>query len=107
MNNGDRGYVGEVREVSPVFSFEPGLTNACAKMVHVDVDWTLDENVHPEPQLEEDEFIEVFLVRKDQFLEDVKGMCELFGLFSAIAEREGAMIHGMVYTYGMGLMMAK
>ena len=80
----ETGYVGKVLEVSPVMfnglyhirhpfpysprtncslPIDPGFCNTNLKMVHVSVDMTLPENQDLKPELEENEFIEVFLVR--------------------------------------------
>ncbi|KAK0737386.1 hypothetical protein B0T21DRAFT_383369 [Apiosordaria backusii] len=50
-------------ESSPVMFNDPGFTNTNLKMVHVSVDMSLPQNQHLEPELEENEFIEVFHVR--------------------------------------------
>ncbi|PQE25171.1 ADP-ribose pyrophosphatase protein [Rutstroemia sp. NJR-2017a BVV2] len=39
---------------------DPGFCNTNLKMVHVTIDMTKPENQHPAPQLEENEFIDVF-----------------------------------------------
>eukprot|EP01129_Flabellula_baltica_P000200 TRINITY_DN10248_c0_g1_i1.p1 TRINITY_DN10248_c0_g1~~TRINITY_DN10248_c0_g1_i1.p1 ORF type:complete len:128 (-),score=38.30 TRINITY_DN10248_c0_g1_i1:71-454(-) len=91
----ETGYVGKVIKVGPVFSYEPGLSNACARMVHMEIDGSLTENIDPQPELEDDEFIEVFTVGKDNFLEEV----------IAMAESKGAVIEGKVYATGWALSM--
>lgn len=42
---------------------DPGFCNTNLKMVHVGVDMRLPANQDPKPELEENEFIEVFHVR--------------------------------------------
>jgi ADP-ribose pyrophosphatase len=78
----ETGYVSEVLETSPVMfngpsptvrpsalrpppnlSVDPGFTNTNLCMVHVTVDMSLPENQNLKPELEENEFIEVFLVK--------------------------------------------
>ncbi|KAL1841052.1 hypothetical protein VTJ49DRAFT_7436 [Mycothermus thermophilus] len=59
----ETGYVAEVLETSPVMFNDPGFCNTNLRMVHVTVDMNRPENQDPRPQLEENEFIEVFLVR--------------------------------------------
>ncbi|KAK0656266.1 NUDIX hydrolase domain-like protein [Cercophora newfieldiana] len=59
----ETGYVAEVLETSPVMWNDPGFCNTNLKMVHVSVDMSLPENQNLKPELEENEFIEVFHVR--------------------------------------------
>ncbi|PQE30203.1 ADP-ribose pyrophosphatase protein [Rutstroemia sp. NJR-2017a WRK4] len=79
----ETGYIGVVSESTPVMfngnsilprpscftmrtstehaqSPDPGFCNTNLKMVHVTIDMTKPENQHPAPQLEENEFIDVF-----------------------------------------------
>ena len=77
----ETGYVAEVLETSPVmfngifsplppcyryriltWAPDPGFCNTNLKMVHVSVDMSLPANQDLEPELEENEFIEVFHV---------------------------------------------
>ncbi|KAK4171555.1 putative ADP-ribose pyrophosphatase [Triangularia setosa] len=59
----ETGYVCEVIESSPVMFNDPGFTNTNLKMVHVSIDMSLPQNQNLEPDLEENEFIEVFHVK--------------------------------------------
>ncbi|KAK5656382.1 hypothetical protein OQA88_4763 [Cercophora sp. LCS_1] len=59
----ETGYVAEVLESSPVMFNDPGFCNTNLKMVHVSVDMSLPANQNLEPELEENEFIEVFHLR--------------------------------------------
>ncbi|CAD6588883.1 MAG: hypothetical protein ASARMPRED_003755, partial [Alectoria sarmentosa] len=55
--------VRELREetgVSPVMFNDPGFCNTNLNLVHVNVDMSLQENQNLKPELEENEFIEVF-----------------------------------------------
>ncbi|KAK4459929.1 NUDIX hydrolase domain-like protein [Cladorrhinum samala] len=56
----ETGYVAEVLEASPVMFNDPGFCNTNLKMVHVSVDMNLAQNQNLQPELEENEFIEVF-----------------------------------------------
>lgn len=56
----ETGYVGIAAEVSPVMFNDPGFCNTNLNMVHVNVDMSLQENQNLKPELEENEFIEVF-----------------------------------------------
>ncbi|KAK0632184.1 NUDIX hydrolase domain-like protein [Immersiella caudata] len=59
----ETGYVSEVLETSPVMFNDPGFCNTNLKMVHVKIDMSLPENQNLKPELEENEFIEVFHVK--------------------------------------------
>ncbi|KAK3996393.1 NUDIX hydrolase domain-like protein [Cladorrhinum sp. PSN332] len=59
----ETGYVAEVLETSPVMFNDPGFCNTNLKMVHVSVDMSLPQNQNLEPELEENEFIEVFTIK--------------------------------------------
>ncbi|KAL2133862.1 hypothetical protein VTI74DRAFT_1534 [Chaetomium olivicolor] len=59
----ETGYVAEVLETSPIMFNDPGFCNTNLRMVHVSVDMGLPENQDLKPELEENEFIEVFLVK--------------------------------------------
>lgn len=65
-------------------------------MVHLDVDTALPENQNPVPQLEDDEFIEVFRV-------------PLAGLWDACRrlESEGCAIDARVGTLAEGIQLSK
>ncbi|KAL8989531.1 MAG: hypothetical protein Q9177_001600 [Variospora cf. flavescens] len=64
----ETGYHGKVSEVSPIMF--NGFCNTNLNMVHVTVDMTLPENQTLKPELEENEFIEVFsLPLKDLYAE--------------------------------------
>ncbi|KAL9077522.1 MAG: hypothetical protein Q9161_000368 [Pseudevernia consocians] len=56
----ETGYVGIAAEISPVMFNDPGFCNTNLNMVHVNVDMSLQENQNLKPELEENEFIEVF-----------------------------------------------
>jgi len=56
----ETGYMGTVAEESFIMFNDPGFCNTNTKMVHVDVDMSIEENKKPMPQLEEGEFVESF-----------------------------------------------
>ncbi|KAG8525857.1 uncharacterized protein KY384_000617 [Bacidia gigantensis] len=63
----ETGYVGTVSgqddwQVGPIMFNDPGFCNTNLNMVHVSVDMSLNENQNLKPELEENEFIEVFTV---------------------------------------------
>lgn len=65
-------------------------------MVHLTVDMSLPENQNPQPQLEDDEFIEVFHVP----LTDLWDACERLA-------REGCAIDARVGTLAEGVELSK
>lgn len=75
---------------------DPGFCNTNLRMVHVTVDMSLPENQNLQPQLEEDEFIEVFLVP----LTNLYAECKRF-------EAEGCAIDARVGTFAEGIECAK
>ncbi|KAI5922277.1 NUDIX hydrolase domain-like protein [Camillea tinctor] len=92
----ETGYVGKASETTPMMFNDPGFCNTNLRMVHVTVDMTLPENLNLQPQLEEDEFIEVFLVP----LADLYEECKRF-------EAEGYAIDARVGTFAEGIEVAK
>lgn len=75
---------------------DPGFCNTNLRMVHVVIDMSLPENQNPQPELEEDEFIEVFLVP----LTNLYGECKRL-------EAEGYAIDARVGTFAEGIECAK
>jgi ADP-ribose pyrophosphatase len=65
-------------------------------MVHVSVDMSLPENQNPKPELEENEFIEVFNVRLADLWEECKKL-----------EAQGCAIDARVGTLAEGIEVAK
>ncbi|KAL3418846.1 NUDIX domain-containing protein [Phlyctema vagabunda] len=92
----ETGYVGVVSEESPVMFNDPGFCNTNLKMVHVTIDMELAENKNPKPQLEENEFIEVFTLK----LSDLWAECKRL-------EGEGYAIDARVGTLAEGIEIAK
>ncbi|KAH9889164.1 NUDIX hydrolase domain-like protein [Xylariomycetidae sp. FL2044] len=92
----ETGYVGEISETSPMMFNDPGFCNTNLRMVHVTIDMGRAENRAPQPELEEDEFIEVFLVP----LADLFAECKRL-------EAEGYAIDARVGTFAEGIEAAK
>ncbi|RYP87176.1 hypothetical protein DL770_004827 [Monosporascus sp. CRB-9-2] len=74
----------------------PGFCNTNLRMVHVNIDMNLPENQDLKPQLEENEFIEVFLVPLTKLYEECKKL-----------EAEGYAIDARVGTLAEGIEVAK
>ncbi|KAL8780890.1 MAG: hypothetical protein Q9194_000662 [Teloschistes cf. exilis] len=92
----ETGYHGVVSEVSPIMFNDPGFCNTNLNMVHVTIDMSLPENQNLKPELEENEFIEVFSLP----LRDLYAGCKRF-------EEEGYAIDARVGTLAEGIELAK
>ncbi|KAG7009421.1 ADP-ribose pyrophosphatase [Physcia stellaris] len=97
----ETGYHGEASEISPViadgvFALDPGFCNTNLNMVHVNVDMSLPENQNLKPELEENEFIEVFSTP----LKDLYAECKRL-------ESEGYAIDARVGTLAEGIEIAR
>jgi len=88
----ETGYVGKVSESSPVMFNDPGFCNTNLKMVHVSVDMSLDANQNLKPELEDNEFIEVFTVPLKDLWEECKKL-----------EKQGYAIDARVGTLAEGI----
>lgn len=65
-------------------------------MIHVTIDLSLPENQNPKPELEENEFIEVFTIPLHNFYEELKKL-----------EKEGYAMDARVATIAEGFELAK
>ncbi|KAM0326192.1 hypothetical protein ACHAQA_006789 [Verticillium albo-atrum] len=92
----ETGYVGVVSETSPVMFNDPGFCNTNTRMVHVTVDMALPANQNPVPELEENEFIEVFTAPLATLWDTCKRL-----------EAEGYAIDARVGTLAEGVELAK
>ncbi|KAK1763517.1 NUDIX hydrolase domain-like protein [Phialemonium atrogriseum] len=92
----ETGYVGKVTESTPVMFNDPGFCNTNLRMVHVTIDMTLPENQDLKPELEENEFIEVFTVP----------LAKLWGELERL-EAEGYAIDARIGTLAEGIEIAK
>ncbi|KAI7777619.1 hypothetical protein LA080_003350 [Diaporthe eres] len=92
----ETGYVGKVTESSPLMWNDPGFCNTNLRMVHVSIDMSLPENQNLKPELEENEFIEVFYVPLRNLWEECKKL-----------EAQGFGIDARVGTLAEGIELAK
>lgn len=92
----ETGYVGTVEESTPVMFNDPGFCNTNLKMVHVKIDMKDPRNQDLKPELEENEFIEVFTVPLKRLWDECKRL-----------EKEGYAIDARVGTLAEGILMAK
>ena len=84
------------RRISAKDCKDPGFCNTNLNMVHVTVDMSLPENQNLQPELEENEFIEVFSTP----LKDLYAECKKF-------EEEGYAIDARVGTLAEGIEVAR
>ncbi|KAL2220021.1 MutT/nudix family protein [Thermoascus aurantiacus ATCC 26904] len=96
----ETGYVGVAERTSTVMFNDPGFCNTNLNMVHVRVDMSLPENQNPQPQLEDNEFIECFSVPLGSLLEETKRL-EAQGY--AIDARVGTLAEGIELARKFGL----
>ena len=75
---------------------DPGMCNTNLQMVHVKVDMSKAENQNLKPELEENEFIEVFSVPLATLYQECKNL-----------ERQGYAIDARVGTLAEGMEMAR
>jgi hypothetical protein len=55
---------------------DPGFCNTNLRMIHVTIDMSLPANQNPKPELEENEFIEVFTVPLKNFWKECQNLVE-------------------------------
>ncbi|ROV93802.1 hypothetical protein VMCG_08797 [Cytospora schulzeri] len=92
----ETGYVGKVTETTPVMWNDPGFCNTNLRMVHVSIDMSDPANQELKPELEENEFIEVFYVPLKNLWEECKKL-----------EADGYAIDARVGTLAEGIELAK
>ncbi|EDO00944.1 hypothetical protein SS1G_03418 [Sclerotinia sclerotiorum 1980 UF-70] len=92
----ETGYIGVLSESSPIMFNDPGFCNTNLKMVHVTIDMADQKNQNPVPELEENEFIEVFTLP----LKDLWKACKDW-------EEEGYAIDARVGTLAEGIEVAR
>ncbi|RDW62337.1 hypothetical protein BP6252_11770 [Coleophoma cylindrospora] len=92
----ETGYVGVVSQSSPVMFNDPGFCNTNLKMVHVTIDMSDPANQDLKPELEENEFIEVFTVKLANLWEECTKL-----------EKEGYAIDARIGTLAEGIEIAK
>ncbi|KAL1980409.1 hypothetical protein VTN96DRAFT_4195 [Rasamsonia emersonii] len=96
----ETGFVGTAETTSTVMYNDPGFCNTNLTMVHVRVDMSLPENQNPQPQLEDNEFIECFSVPLASLFEETKKL-EAEGY--AIDARVGTLAEGIELVRKLGL----
>ncbi|KAI5467964.1 NUDIX hydrolase domain-like protein [Mariannaea sp. PMI_226] len=92
----ETGYVGVVTETTPIMYNDPGFCNTNLRMVHVSIDMSLPENQDPKPELEENEFIDVFTVPLANLWDECIRL-----------EAEGYAIDARVGTFAEGILLAQ
>ncbi|KAH8434132.1 ADP-ribose diphosphatase [Aspergillus melleus] len=92
----ETGYVGVAKKTSPIMYNDPGFSNTNFNLVHVDVDMSLPQNQDPQPELEENEFIECFTLPLSTLYDDLKRL-----------EKEGYAIDAGVGSLAEGIQVAR
>ncbi|KAB8074208.1 NUDIX hydrolase domain-like protein [Aspergillus leporis] len=92
----ETGYVGNVERISRTLFNSPGFCNNNFNLAYVNVDLSLPENQNPSPELEEEEFIEVFTLPMKTLFSDLKKL-----------EKDGFAIETRVVALAEGLELAK
>lgn len=96
----ETGYVGEVvsgpTSVSPLMFNDPGFCNTNLNIVHVKIDLSKPENQDLKPELEENEFIEVFSLPLESLYDECRKL-----------EEQGFAIDARVGTIAEGLQLAR
>ncbi|PLB48950.1 nucleoside diphosphate-sugar hydrolase of the mutt family [Aspergillus steynii IBT 23096] len=92
----ETGYVGVAEKTSPIMYNDPGFSNTNFNLVHVNVDMSLPQNQNPQPELEDNEFIDCFTLPLSSLYEDLKRL-----------EREGYAIDAGVGSLAEGIEVAK
>ncbi|KAK3396001.1 NUDIX hydrolase domain-like protein [Sordaria brevicollis] len=96
----ETGYVAQASTTSPIMFNDPGFCNTNLKLVEVSVDMSLPENQNLKPELEENEFIEVFTVKlADLWDECVKWEAQGY----AVDARLGSFAKGIAIARKYGL----
>mmetsp|Transcript_30293 Transcript_30293/g.33844 ORF Transcript_30293/g.33844 Transcript_30293/m.33844 type:complete len:199 (+) Transcript_30293:56-652(+) len=93
----ETGYIGKVKHSSILSAYEPGLTSATFKFVHVTVDKTLEENKHPVQELEDTEDIIVHVVP----------LAKLYPYITDLCAKNKWMMDGKLYTFAYSLQAAQ
>lgn len=75
---------------------DPGFCNTNTKMIFVEVDMTDERNQNPQPELEENEYIETFTIPLDNLWNELEKL-----------DREGFAIDARVGTLAQGMEIAK
>ena len=82
---------------SPIIYNDPWKSNETTKLVTLEVDFTLTENVNPQPHLEEDEDIEVIILDLLNLSEELR----------KIEDTRGVQVDNRVHQLALGIELAK
>lgn len=92
----ETGYVGKIVAQGPVAFNDPGFTNTNLSLVTIEIDMSAEENLNPQPSLEDGEFIECFKVPLKNFAEEM-----------AALDRQGYKLDARVQNVAQGIQLAK
>lgn len=68
----ETGYIGNVKSISPLLYSNAALLSDTIRLVNVEIDEDLPENINPKQELEDAEDIDVILIEKDNICQFVK-----------------------------------
>jgi len=77
----ETGYRGQIDLLLPAAYSSPGMSSERAYLIKMSIDETAAENIHPQPQPDEGESIEVRLVPRDQLMQFIKDETAAGGQF--------------------------
>ncbi|KAF7588089.1 hypothetical protein BBP40_006188 [Aspergillus hancockii] len=92
----ETGFVGVVDRISRTLFNSPGFCNNNFQLAYINVDLSLPENQNPVPQMEEEEFIEIFTLPMKSLFSDLKRL-----------EKEGFAIETRVVALAEGFELAR
>jgi len=91
------GYIGGIVSSSVPLAYEPGITSANMRFVHINIDGDLPQNKNPQQQLGEEEYIETILVDSDNLL----------GSINDIVKERNCIVDSKLYTFAYGTSFSK
>lgn len=92
----ETGYNGTVKHVSPVTALDPGIGDATAQFVTIEVDGDFKENQNPVAHQDDGEFIEVLVVPFDDLLAKLNEYAAA-----------GLIVDSRIYSYAIALEQTK
>lgn len=92
----ETGLIATIKSVSPKIFNDPGFTNTNTVIITAEVDMSLEANIHPVTNLEENEFIETFQVPLNKFYETLVDL-----------EKQGFRIDARVQNVAEGMKLSK
>ncbi|RHZ82428.1 hypothetical protein Glove_109g142 [Diversispora epigaea] len=96
----ETGYIGKIKNISDPICYEPGLTDSMTRIVDIEIDLSLEENISPLQSLDGDEWsLKVIKLPLYNLFEELKGLQQKYN--------ESLWIDSRLYSYAYGLNIAK